>query len=89
MRTDLPRYPTGLQVTPMIFIHHYQDSERDEKPPKNIQRIARRLAETGGSAVTHTPAFVSAKEPRMEDVTTNPESCGSDYWEIVIEDSDL
>lgn len=73
----------------MIFIHHQQDSERDEKPPKNVQRIARRLAETGGPAVTHTPAFVSTTEPRMANVTTDPEKCGADYWEITIEDSDL
>lgn len=37
----------------MIFIHHHQDTEREEKPPQNIRRIALRVAERGGQAVAN------------------------------------
>lgn len=73
----------------MLFIHHYQDSEREGVPPKAIKRIARQLCKEGGPSVTHTRGFVRAIDPQYEAVTTSPDRCGSDYWEIVIEDSGL
>lgn len=73
----------------MIFIHHHQDTEREEKPPQNIRRIANRVAERGGQAVANERGFVSATNAIMENVRATPNDCGSDFWEFVIEDSDL
>jgi hypothetical protein len=73
----------------MIFIHHHQDGEREEKPPKNIRRIAHRIADRGGAAVANVRGFVSAANAIMENVRSTPNDCGSDFWEFVIEDTDL
>lgn len=73
----------------MLFIHHHQDSEHEEKPPAKIKRIAYRIAERGGPAVANMRGFVSAANAIMENVRSTSIDCGSDYWEIVIEDSDL
>lgn len=73
----------------MLFIHHYQDCEREEKPPQAIRRIAYRLSDKGGPAIANVSGFVGAVNPRYDQLSTSPDQCGSDYWEIVIEDSDL
>jgi aspartate/methionine/tyrosine aminotransferase len=73
----------------MIFIHHHSDTEREESPPKNIRRIAIRIADRGGAAVANARGFVSARNAIIENVRSTPNDCGSDYWEFVIEDTDL
>lgn len=73
----------------MIFIHHHQDTEREEKPPPEIRRIAYRLCDKGGPAVANARGFVTAINPRFDQVMASPAQCGSDYWEIVIESADL
>jgi hypothetical protein len=71
----------------MIFIHHHADNESEEKPPPPIRRIAYRICERGGTPDMR--GFVSATSAIMENVRSTPNDCGSDFWEFVIEDSDL
>jgi len=74
----------------MMFIHHQGDSEREQKPPEKIRRIGRRLCEDGGPALTTGQrGFVSAKDPQLGKVMAVPDNCGSNYWEIVVEATDL
>jgi len=81
----------------MLFIHHHNDTEREEKPPRRLQRLARKLSAHGGLALRSHRGFInsaplgpfSGPRPHINDVMATPDSCGSDYWEIVIEDSDL
>jgi hypothetical protein len=68
----------------MISIHHYSDTEREEKPPANIRRIAHRVADTGGSVLKNARGFVSSAHAIIENVRTTPNDCGSDYWEFVL-----
>lgn len=75
----------------MIFIHHHRgDSEREEEPPERIRHVARRAIEQGSVFLDrNSRLFVSASNPRINQVWTMPTNCGSDYWELVIEDTDL
>ena len=73
----------------MLFIHHNNDSEREEKPPARIRHVANRLCNNGGPAVANTRGFVSADDPQVGKVMATPNQCGPDFWEIVIEDGDI
>lgn len=74
----------------MLFIHHHKDSEREEKPPPHIRCVASRWCEVGGPALdANTRGFVRATKPRVDLVMATPATCGSNYWEIVIERDDL
>lgn len=74
----------------MIFIHHKRDTEREEAPPAHIRRVARRWCEVGGPSLdANTRGFVRATKPRVELVMATPDTCGGDYWEIIVEATDL
>lgn len=74
----------------MLFIHHHKDTERDEPAPPAIQRVARRTCEQAGPiAIPGRRLFVPATKPHMDQVRTSPAGCGANYWEIVIEATDL
>lgn len=73
----------------MIFIYHHGDIEREAPPPPAIRRIAYRICDEGGPAVRNQRGFVSATNAIYENVRSTPNDCGSNYWEFVIEDTDL
>lgn len=74
----------------MLFIHHHSDTEREEAPPARIRHVAKRWCETGGPALAaNKRGFVRATGAQIGQVMATPDACGANYWEIVIEDTDL
>lgn len=73
----------------MLFIHHYEDTEREEKPPARINHVARRFKEVCAPVLTgNTKCFLTVSS-LMTDILSKPKPSWADYWEVVIEDSDL
>jgi hypothetical protein len=73
----------------MIFIHHHNDTEREQQPPEAIRSVARRTCERAGpTATSGTRIFVPTHKPQMSEVRTTPPDAAN-YWEIVIETTDL
>lgn len=74
----------------MIFIHHHGDTEREEKPPERIRHVAKRANAQASPLLFHNNRiYVNSAEPTIDRVMSKPESCGSDFWEIVVEATDL
>lgn len=74
----------------MLFIHHHGDTEQEAAPPERIRHVAKRWCETGAPTLAaNMRGFVRATGAQIGQVMANPETCGSNYWEIVVEATDL